>query len=374
MRVARVITRLNIGGPARQALLLTEALRPEHQTLLLAGTPTESEGELASPGVDVVRVPLVRELAPATDARALAAVRRRLDAFAPDIVHSHMAKAGTIARLASLTLRPRPRTVHTFHGHVLEGYFGRAKQRAFLETERLLARRTDVLVAISEEVRDELLDLRIGRPSQYRLIRLGLDLSSHRAGVEGRLRATLGLGPDVPLIGTVGRLVPIKDHAMLLDAMQSLPGVHLAVLGDGELRADLERRTGALGLSDRVHFTGWWADVAAAMVDLDVVVLTSRNEGTPVALIEAAASGRPSVATDVGGVRTVVHHDRNGLVVPAGAPEPFAAAVRELLDDPARRARMGEAGREISRTFERDRLVEQIRSLYAELGSLSPMR
>jgi glycosyltransferase involved in cell wall biosynthesis len=367
-RVCRIITRLNIGGPARQALLLTAALRPEHETTLLAGTPTADEGELGAPGVDVVRVPLVREIAPAVDARALVAVRGELARRRPHIVHTHMAKAGTVGRLASLTLRPRPRTVHTFHGHVLDGYFGQARQRAFVEAERLLARSTDVLIAISEEVRDELLELRIGRPEQYRLIRLGLDLSALRAGVDGRLRAALGLPATTPLIGTVGRLVPIKDHALLLEAMLDLPGVHLAVLGDGELRAELEARTIALGLADRVHFTGWWADVASAMVDLDVVVLSSRNEGTPVALIEAAAAGRASVATDVGGVRTVVRDGINGLVVPPAAPRPFADAVRALLADPERRAAMGEAGRAISREFEADRLVADIRALYAELG------
>lgn len=368
VRVARVITRLNIGGPARQALLLTAALRPAAETILLAGTPTADEGELQDRDVDVVRVPLVRQLAPATDARALAAVRRELVRFRPDIVHSHMAKAGTVARVAALTMRPRPITIHTFHGHVLEGYFGRARQRAFIQAERLLARSTDVLIAISPEVRSELIDLDIGRPDQYRVIQLGLNLSSHHAGAPpGQLRAQLGLGPDVPLVGTVGRLVPIKDHATLLDAMTSVPDAHLAVLGDGELRADLEAHTRRLGLADRVHFTGWWIDVATAMADLDLVVLSSRNEGTPVALIEAGASERAVVATDVGGVRAVVHDGVNGTIVPAADAAALASAIRDLLADPDRRASMGRAGREHSRQFGRDRLVSDIRSLYDEL-------
>jgi len=367
--VLRLITRLNIGGPARQALSLTRELRPDHVTVLAAGTPRADEGELADPEVGVTRVPLVRPLRPVSDARALVAVRHLLRANRTEILHTHMAKAGTVGRLAAASVARRLPTVHTFHGHVLDGYFSPAVQRAFVAAERSLAARTDVLVAVSPHVRDDLLELGIGRPEQFRVIPLGFDLAVHRKvrGSSGILRAHLGLSDDVPLAGVVGRLVPIKDHATLLQALAGLSEVHLAVLGDGELRAELEELSRSLGLGERVHFAGWWTDIPGAMADLDVVVLSSRNEGTPVSLIEAGACGRPVVATDVGGVRSVVQDGRSGLLVPSGEPRALGEAIGRVLGDPALANQLGEAGRTVTEPFSLDRLVGDIRGLYAEL-------
>ena len=377
-RVLRLITRLNVGGPARQALLLSRALAPEYETTLAAGRPGAEEGELNHPAVPVVHVPLVRQIHPPSDGRALLAVRRMLASQRPAVLHTHMAKAGTVGRLAAMRSSFRPRTVHTFHGHVLDGYFGARVARAFTETERSLARRTDVLVAVSNEIRDQLLDLRIGRPSQYRVIPLGLDLDPFLDVKQpsGQVRGRLGLGRDTPLVGIVGRLVPIKDHLTLLAAMKELPGVHLAVIGDGELRAPLEAASRDMGLADRVHFTGWWMDMASAISDLDVVVLTSRNEGTPVALIEAAAAGIPVVATDVGGVGAVVEHGVTGLLAPPADAPTVAAHIALLLVDPGARLRMGKAGRERVRDrFGQRRLLDDVRALYAELlSSRAPRR
>lgn len=367
-RLVRLITRLNIGGPARQALLLTRELT-EWKTILAAGRPRPDEGELIDPSVPVRTVPLVRPINVASDARALSAVRSMLLAHRPHVVHTHMAKAGTIGRLAALSVRPRPALVHTYHGHVLEGYFRPTAQKVFIEVERALARRTDRLIAVSEHVRDELLELGIGRPEQYRVVALGLDLDRHRAEPKpGGLRRALGVDPETPLVGVVGRLVPIKDHELLLRAMDLVPGAHLAVVGDGQLRSSLEAFvTSRPGLRERVHFAGWWSDVPAVMADLDVVVLTSRNEGTPVSLIEAAACARPVVATDVGGVRSVVRDGVTGLVVPHGRPEPIADAISRLLEDPDLAASMGAEGRRASHGFDADRLVKDIRLLYNDL-------
>lgn len=368
--VVRLVTRLNIGGPARHALLLCRGLADEFPTLLAAGRPPAAEGEMTDPDVPIVRVPLVRPVRPATDARALAAARRLLAEHRPRILHTHMAKAGLVGRAAALSLRERPRTVHTFHGHVLSGYFPGGVQRAFVSVERQLARRTDVLVAVSEQVRDELLELRIGRPAQYRVIPVGLDLSAHVAveGPSGALRSRLGLPADVPLAGVIGRLVPIKDHPTLFEAVRRIPDVHLAVIGDGERRAEVEALARALGVAERVHFTGWWSDVPAALADLDVVVLSSRNEGTPVALVEALAAGRPVVATDVGGVRSVVRDGESGILVPPGDPASLAAAISALVADPALRCRMGAAGRaDVPARFGQERLLADIRWLYREL-------
>ena len=374
-RIVRLITRLNVGGPARQALLLTRDLAPRFDTVLAAGRPTEAEGEMQDEAVVVRRVPLVRPMDPLGDGRALAAVRRLLVETRPALVHTHMAKAGTIGRMAARSVPGRPRTVHTFHGHVLEGYFRPSIQRAFLEVERRLASQTDALIAVSPEIRDALLDLRIGRPSQFHVISLGFDLSSFLA-VErpvGTLRAELGLAADVPLVGIVGRLVPIKDVATMLAAMAELPAAHLAVVGDGEDRPALEARARDLGIADRVHFTGWAKDVAETLSDLDVVVLTSRNEGTPVSLIEAQCAGRPVVATDVGGVRHVVEEGVGGYLVPPGDAAALAERVAKLLADPGLRADMGARGRaSVGRRFGKDALLEGIGDLYTEL--LHPRR
>lgn len=368
--VVRLITRLAVGGPGRQALLLTRALAPEYETTLGAGAPPPDEGELSDPGVTVHRLPLVRPISPAVDLRALWHVRRMLARRRPAILHTHGAKAGVVGRVAALTLRRGPRTVHTYHGHVLRGYFGRRTERAFTEVERRLATRTDVLVAVSAEVRDELLELGVGRPEQYRVIPVGPDLGPFLAidGSTGVLRRQLGLEPHIPLVGAIGRLVPIKDNATLVAAAQRLPGVHFAVIGDGELRGALEEQARALGVADRVHFTGWASDLPAAVADLDAVVLTSRNEGTPVALIEAAAAGVPAVATDVGGVRSVVQDGVTGLLVAPGNPGAVAAAIERLVADPGAARRMGAAGRAaVPARFGQQRLLDDVRALYLEL-------
>lgn len=368
-RILRVITRLNIGGPARQALLLTRRLRPDYETRLVAGRPPEHEGVLADPEVTPHHVPLVRPVRPVDDVRSFAALRNLLVGDRPAIVHTHMAKAGLVGRTAAMSTRRRPILVHTFHGHVLESYFAPPVERAFITIERTLAKRTDALVAVSAEVRSSLLELGIGDPDRFHVIPLGLDLRTHLqvAGPSGVLRERLGLGPDVPLVGILGRLAPIKDHATLLDAMARVPDAHLAVLGDGECRDEVVGRVAAAGLGDRVHLVGWWHDIPAAMADLDVVALSSRNEGTPVSLIEAAACGRATVATDVGGVRSVVTDDVHGLVVPAGDAAALAAAIDALLGDPVRRTAMGAAARRDVGRFSDDRLVADITALYAAL-------
>lgn len=369
-RVVRLITRLNIGGPAQQALLLTRELASPFPTILATGVPSALEGEMSDPDVAVHRLPLVRPVRPLTDAQAIVQTRQLLVRHRPDIVHTHMAKAGTVGRLAAVSLgRRRPRLVHTFHGHVLDGYFSPRMQRVFVDVERQLARHTDVLIAVSPEVRDDLLSLRIGTADQYRVVPLGLDLGRFNPpATGGGLRKHLGLAAGTPLVGAVGRLVPIKDLGTLLTAVASLPGVHVALLGDGDSRPALEATAASLGVADRAHFLGWYPDIAAAMPDFDVVALTSLNEGTPVAIIEALAAGRPVVATDVGGVSFVVQHGATGLLAPKGDPTAFADGLKQVLGDPVGAAEMAAAGqRDVMVRFSHRRLVTDIAALYAAL-------
>lgn len=371
-RILRVITRLNIGGPARQALTLAKELESDYRTMLVTGTPNPDEGELSDPEVVVTWVPLVRPIHPQTDLAAYRAVRTIIKTFQPELMHTHMAKAGTVGRSAAAFLKLKPALVHTFHGHVLDGYFSRPVRDLFLRTERFLARRTDALVAVSDEIRDELVELGIGAPEQWRVIPLGFDLSGFADRTDPRvrpLRRELGLSHRDVLLGIVGRLVPIKDHATALRALARLPAhVHLAIVGDGEDRRKLEDLVARLRVGERAHFLGWRMDMPEVMASFDAVILSSRNEGSPVALIEALATGIPVVATDVGGVRSVVTDEVSGHLVAAGDDASMAEAVRSLLADPDRRRAMGEAGRaHVLKRFDQARLVSDIRSLYKEL-------
>lgn len=372
IRVVQLLTRMNVGGPARQVLSTARSLGPEFDVTVAAGRAPAVEGSLTDPDVAVVAVPLVRPLRPRQDLAALGAVRRLLQSQRPAILHTHMAKAGTVGRVAALSLQSRPRTVHTFHGHVLAGYFSPSVQRAFLEAERRLAARTDVLVAVSVEIRDELLSLGIGRTEQYEVVPVGIDLDLFAPNdhTRGRLRRQLDLDAATPLVGIVARLAEIKDHAALFAAIRQLPEVHLAVLGDGELRHALEARATRLGIGNRVHFTGWWHDMPAALADLDVVALSSRNEGTPYSLIEAAAAGTPVVATDVGGVRSVVLDGETGYLVPPGDAASLADAIKALTDDPHTRRRLGTAGRDLARSrFGERTCADALAGLYRRLVS-----
>jgi len=288
-------------------------------------------------------------------------------------VHTHTAKAGTLGRLAA-RFAGVPVTVHTFHGHVLDGYFSPAVTRVFVGVERMLARATDRLVTVSPRLRAELLAMGIGRPEQVEVIPLGLDLERFRRARPGvpALRPSLGLGPEVPLLGIVGRLVPIKDHSTLFQAMALLrtsnPPVHLAVVGDGEERARLEELAGRLKLGQRIHFLGWRTDLDTILTEVDVVICASKNEGTPVALIEAMAAGVPVLSTDVGGVADLVAHGETGWLVRPGDPPSLAEAIRHLLGDEVLRARLAAAGRAVA--LDRhgvEGLIRRVEGLYGTL-------
>jgi glycosyltransferase involved in cell wall biosynthesis len=374
-KLARVITRMNIGGPARHVTILSARCGPEFAGALLAGEPEGREGSLADEaariGVSVVRVPhLKRSLSPWADFLAFAWLLRYFRRERPAIVATHMAKAGTIGRLAA-ALTGVPVIVHTFHGHVLDGYFGRWRTSLFLVIERLLSHLTTQFIAISPEVAADLNRLQIGR-GKTTIVRLGLDLQYLTKHQPGRLRRDLGVLTEAPLIGIVGRLVPIKALDLFLDAASIVtkddPDVHFVIVGDGELWDRLHLEVQTLGLAHRVHFTGWRGDLAAVYSDLDVVVCCSRNEGTPVSLIEACAAGRAVVGTQVGGIPDIIAAGVNGLLVPSGDPGALAGALEDLIADPARRESMGLAGRQI--VMERhssDRMVTELKEVYGKL-------
>jgi glycosyltransferase involved in cell wall biosynthesis len=366
-----VCTRLDVGGPARHLDGLARGLPAPFVTEVAAGSTPTVEGALPLPlPVPVHDVPLVRRPSPARDRAALRRLDEVLAARRPALVATHMTKAGTLGRVAAWRSPTRPVTVHTFHGHLLDGYFAPPIRRAVLLTERRLARRTDALVAVSPEVRDELLDAGVGHPDRWHVLPIALDLDGFAPGAEapGRLRERVGLDPGTPLIGAVTRLASIKDLGVLLRAAARLPSdVHVALVGDGPERTRLTDTAAELGLADRVHFVGWWEDVAEVYPDLDVVVLTSRHEGTPSALLEASAGARPVVATDVGGVRHVLGPG-GGWLVPPGSVAAVTDAVLEALGDPAAAARRAAAARaHVLATFGRATSAAGHAALYTAL-------
>jgi glycosyltransferase involved in cell wall biosynthesis len=376
--VVRIIDRLNVGGPAIHAVLTSKGLDPNRfRTILVTGSIEPDEGDmsylLAEHGVEhVVSIPsLGREIRPLRDLRAAWQIYRLLQRERPQVVHTHKAKAGVIGRLTALA-SGTPVRVHTFHGHVLNGYFGPLKSKAFTVIERLLARTTSRLIAPSARLADDLATTyRVAARERFQVIPLGFDLSpfekceSHR----GKLRAELGVRPDTKLVAIIGRMVPVKDHATFVAAAELVarrrPDVHFVFVGRGALeekiRADVRRR----GLEDRSHFLGWRHDLPVIYADLDVVTLSSINEGTPVSIIESIASGVPVVATEVGGIPDTLRNGALGFLVPPRDSLAMAAAIDRAFASEARdkaralRAHMEEYGAE--------RLCRDLGALYVNL-------
>jgi glycosyltransferase involved in cell wall biosynthesis len=377
IQVLRAITRLNIGGPAIHAILLTTALDDGalFKSTLVAGTTARHEGDMLDlareRSVQPVLLPaLGREISPLDDLISLARMVQLVRQVRPDIVHTHMAKAGTVGRLAA-RICGVPLIVHTYHGHVFHSYFSKTKTRVFLAIERALGMATDRIIVVGDGQRDEIASYGVAPLAKLESIRLGLELGQFLRAEQarGRLRGELGMGAGVPLIGIVARLVPIKAHDVFFQAavhvLQAEPAAHFIVVGDGERREELEAMVNVLGIRSSVTFVGWRRDMVSVYADLDVVALTSLNEGSPVALIEALAAARPVVSTAVGGVPEVVIDGTTGLLVTPSDSILTAEAILALLRDRALGARLGAAGRRhVYPRYDSTRLVDDVKGLY----------
>lgn len=396
-KILRIVTRLNIGGPAIHAALLSTKLDPRRfSTCLVVGEPDSTEGDLSglidAGSAQLIRLnSLRRPIRPWADLVSFWRLLRIMRQERPPLIHTHMAKAGALGRMAGWWYntcgpgrRPGARAVliHTFHGHVLEGYFSGWWSRVFLAIERWLARRTNCLIAVSQSVRDDLLAKGIGRADQWRVIPLGLDLAALST-----LPTPNGSSPV--RFGMVGRLVPVKNPSLFLRALAPLiheqprEQVVGVLVGDGPLRHALDEEVRARQLSAVVRLTGWQRQIEAVYRDIDVACLTSWNEGTPVSLIEAMAAGRAVIATDVGGVRDLLAEPseartavsrgsfqvvQRGVLVQAGDAEGLAAAMRRLAQDTALRQQVGREGRTyVLRVFTAERLLQDITELYETL-------
>ena len=379
IRIERVITRLNIGGPARHTILLTRYHRDMgFLTELVAGRESPGEGNMlplaAANGVEPVIIPaLGRELSPLRDPAVLLTLYSRFRRLRPDVVCTHMSKAGAVGRVAAWLARV-PVRVHTFHGHVFSGHFSPAKTRFFVELEKRLARISTRIIVLGERQQREITALGVGRPEQFVQVPLGLDLSAFLAAEKhsGELRKELAIPQDAPLAAIVARLVPIKNHAVFLRAAKlvcgSLPAARFLIVGDGPERRGLEALTEQLGLKGRVIFLGFRDDLPRIYADCDATVLSSDNEGMPVALIESLAAATPAVATDVGETREVIRDGESGFVVPPSDPEALAGALLELLRSPERAKQMGLAGRRhVYPRFSIERLAADTAGLFRSL-------
>jgi glycosyltransferase involved in cell wall biosynthesis len=377
IRVARIIARLNVGGPALHVTSLTARLPSDRfESRLYAGDVSPGEGEMTAAlireKVTPVRISgLGRAIRGRHDAQAVLNLVTELRRFRPHIVHTHTAKAGTLGRLAATICRV-PIVVHTFHGHVFEGYFSPAKSTVFVAIERALARLTDAIVTLSPTQR-EAINERYRIVPRYRtyVVPLGFDLARFCVGsiAKGAFRREIGV-IDAPLVTIVGRLTAIKDHPLLFEALARLGrDVHLCVVGGGEEEASLRVLSERLGLAGRIHFVGFRDDLDAILADTDVLALTSKNEGTPVAIIEGLAAGCSVVSCAVGGVADVLEGGRWGRLVPSRDPAAVAAGIQAALAEHRERSAASvDAGRSyVLGKYGVDRLVSDHVRMYDDL-------
>ena len=400
MKILRIIARLNVGGPARHVVWLSEGLKADgYETLLVTGVVPPGEDDMsyvaAASGVQPFTLTQMSREISVKDILTIWKLFRLMRRERPDIVHTHTAKAGTVGRLAGIMYRRltpgarRCRLVHTYHGHVFHSYYGKFKTRLFLAIERFLARfGTDRIIVISEQQRREINEVfRVGRRDQFAVIPLGIDLSVYASWRERRprVRAELKLSDDDVLIGIVGRVTEIKNHRMFLEAAAHLKKridsrVRFVVIGDGSLKHDLAAQAKSLGLESDVLFPGTRNDPEDFYPALDIVALTSLNEGTPLTLIEAMANARPVVATSVGGVIDLLGAPgkdeqasgyqicQRGVSVASGDAEGFAQGLMRLIADPGLRDELGRAGLEfVTRNYAKERLAADMVALYREL-------
>lgn len=400
IKILRIIARLNIGGPAINTVILTEGLdKTKFDSLLVCGNVSEKEGDMAyyalQKNVKPIFIPeLKRQLCFLNDLSALRKIYKIIKSEQPDIIHTHTAKAGSLGRLAGISYnllhllkKKQIKFIHTFHGHIFDGYFNKVQSKVFILIERFLALFSSKIITVSDSVKNELLALRICGKDKIEVIPLGLELDKFlEIPIEDNI---------VSNIGIVGRLVPIKNHRLFLEAAAKVitdnPGIQIKfkIIGDGELREDLEAYAQKLNINSRVDFLGWQKDLVNIYKDLDVVALTSLNEGTPVSLIEAMASGKAVVATNVGGVKDLLGDEvdpagkpeegfkvlERGILVKPHDPVTFAAALTFILQDHILRRDIGIHARDFVKTkFAKERLIRDTQNLYDNLLRLNENR
>lgn len=383
IKILRIINRFNIGGPTYNATFLTRFMSDEFETLLIGGLPEADEQDsLHIPGAYGVEPLLIPELKRKPDLRsdrqAYKKIRAIIEEFNPDIVHTHAAKAGAIGRRAAISAKV-PVVVHTFHGHVFHSYFGKTKTWLYKTIERRLARKSSGIIAISNLQKLELASgHRITSEQHIKVIPLGFDLARFaelRQTERISVRAEWDIKEDEVAVAIIGRLAPVKDHAFFLRVVRELAGsteakFRVFIVGDGAERSMIEKEAAAINAQfpELITLTSWIKDIARFNAGMDLICLTSKNEGTPVSLIEAQASGVPVVSTDVGGVRDVLLDGETGIVVPVGDLNAYVNQLRILIDDEKKRRILSQNGWPFVRDrFHYERLVHDMENYYKEL-------
>jgi glycosyltransferase involved in cell wall biosynthesis len=371
VRVLHVIARMNVGGPA---VLISDLLRQSDSTRfdqqLATGWCAPDEADLLltqATDIEAIRVEgLGRAVKPWSDVSALASLTSLIRQLQPDIIHTHTAKAGVIGRMAAKIARSGAAVVHTYHGHLLHGYFGPAKTNAVVRAERTLARSSDALVAVGERVRDDLIAAGIGRSDQYEVIYPGVDIGAQPSKHEARLR--LGLAEGSFVVGYLGRLTGIKRPDRLIDVARILAPNHsdlvFLVAGSGDKAELIQEASRRLP----IQLLGWRDDVGTVLAACDALLLTSDNEGTPLSILQALHAGLPVVSTDVGSIPEVIRHGETGLLAPPSVSK-LADALTTLVDNPQEAIAMGQRGATEARSrFSVDQWVKSHEALYDRLA------
>lgn len=388
-KVLRILNRFNIGGPTHNATYLTKYLHPEFQTKLIAGKKLDSEesSEYMLKDYEInfeIIEDMSRSINLIKDLKSFFKIKKIIKEFKPDIVHTHASKSGALGRLAAITSGV-PIIVHTFHGHVFHSYFGRLKTKFYIFLERYLAKKSSAIIAISNLQRKELVnEFKICSKNKIYTIPLGFDLEKFQKQdflKRNEFRDEFNLNKNDIAIGIIGRLTPIKNHSFFLRSIKILledssRKFKVFIVGDGEDRLALESlctqldlRFNAEGEEDPIiYFTSWRKDIDRVYAGIDIVALTSKNEGTPVTLIEAQASNKPIVSTDVGGVLDVVKNNITAFVSDKYDYNVFSNNLRKLVENDSLRVKMGSAGySHVSELFSYHRLVKDVRKLYKNL-------
>ncbi|MDR0803218.1 glycosyltransferase [Fluviicola sp.] len=381
-KVLRIINRFNIGGPTYNAVFLTKFISEDYETLLVGGLPEADESDslhiLESYGVKPLLIPEMKRIPSfKSDREAYRKIKQIIQEFQPEIVHTHAAKAGALGRKAAKACGV-PVIVHTFHGHVFHSYFGKAKTLIYKTIERRLAQFSTGIIALSPIQKEELSQThRICKPEKIRVIPLGFDLSKfqeNRTEKRVQTRNAWNIAENEVAVAIVGRLAPIKNHQLFLDVLEAAAknGVKARyfIVGNGQEREAIEKRAETLrktyGL--QIELTGWIKDIATFNAGMDIICLSSDNEGTPVSLIEAQASGIPVISTDVGGVRDILREGETGYVIPKGAVSAFSEKLQLLIQNEEIRTKMSQNGQNFVRDkFHYTTLVRNMENYYAEL-------
>jgi len=383
IKVLRIINRFNIGGPTYNATFLTRFLSEDFETLLVGGLPEEGESDslhvLEEYGVQPLLIDEMKRLPNfSSDRKAYKRLKQIIEEFQPDIVHTHASKAGALGRKAAYSLKV-PVIVHTFHGHVFHSYFGKVKTAIFKAIERNLAKKSTGIIAISELQKTELSNEHHICPEQkIKVINLGFDLHKFHENLDEKraiTRKEFNVQEDEVAIAIVGRLAPIKNHSLFLEAMRIVASKTekkcvAFIVGDGTERDMISTKIQELAFPShfRVEMTSWIKDIGTFNAGMDIICLSSNNEGTPVSLIEAQAANIPVVTTDVGGVKDILLEGETGFVVPKNNPEIYAEKVLLLVEDEKKRKKMSQNGWTfVEQKFHYTTLVKNVEAYYREL-------